>query len=407
MSRDASRSAGASDARLPVAATYFGVFVLLGFMLTAIGPSLDELEARSGSTTAAVSLLFAANALGYIAGSLLGGRLYARRRGHLVMSAALLVLALLAVAVPLVRGLGPLLLVFGLVGVPLGLMDVGGNTLLVWLYRADVPPYMNALHLSFAVGAFAGPLVIDRFAVATGDPTLAFGLVAAMLVPLAVRLARLESPVPPAAPAAVAGAPAVVRRHAPFVVLMAAFFFFHMGAEMAFGGWIYSYADGLAGSTTTARLVNSAFWGGLIAGRLVAIPLAVRLAPATILLADLAGSLASLALLLAVPGSTPALWLGTIGFGVAVASLIPTSFTFTERRIPIVPQVSSALLVGGSIGTMTLPWLIGQAVGPLGSSPMLLVPGVALLAALVLAVSLVRAERPAPASPSLGEASTG
>ncbi len=31
----------------------------------------------------------------------------------------------------------------------------GGNTLFVWLYRSDVPPYMNALHLFFGVGAFS------------------------------------------------------------------------------------------------------------------------------------------------------------------------------------------------------------------------------------------------------------
>ena len=154
-------------------------------MLTSIGPSLDALRAQSGSSTEAIALLFTANSLGYIAGSLLAGRLYARIAGHRVLPAALLVLAPLTLTVPWLGSLGLLMLVFGLIGVPLGVMDVGGNTLIVWLYRADVPPYMNALHLSFGVGAFIGPLVFDRFAVATGNAATTFWLFAALMLPVA------------------------------------------------------------------------------------------------------------------------------------------------------------------------------------------------------------------------------
>jgi FHS family Na+ dependent glucose MFS transporter 1 len=157
-----------------------------------------------------------------------------------------------------------------------------------------------------------------------------------------------------------------------------------MGGELAFGGWIYTYADGLTADATTARIVNSAFWGGLVLGRLVAIPLALRLSPRAMLQLDLAGTVLSLALLIVMPGSIPALWIGTIGFGFFIASMIPSSFNLAERRMPITSGVSSAFLVGGSLGSMTLPWLVGQLYGPVGPIAVMYVTAAAMLAAAAL-----------------------
>ena len=393
--------------KLRIAAAYYATYVLLGLMLTCIGPSLDALQQQSGSSTEAIALLFTANSLGYIAGSLLAGRLYARLAGNRVLPAALLILALLTFTVPWLGSLGLLVLVFGLIGVPLGVMDVGGNTLIVWLYRADVPPYMNALHLFFGVGAFIGPLVFDRFAVATGNPATTFWLFAALMVPVALWLVRLPSPDSPGAARATADGRSVLRRYAWLIGLIAVFFFMHMGAELAFGGWIYTYADEATGSGTTARLVNSAFWGGLVVGRLVGIPLALRLSPRSMLQLDLLGAVLSLALLITLPDSTPALWIGTIGFGFSIASMIASSFNLAERRMPIASQVSSTFLIGGSLGSMTLPWLVGQLFVPYGRLSVMYVTAAAMLAAWFLLALVVRQKRrPGESELAQGQASS-
>lgn len=393
--------------KLRIAVAYYGAYVLLGLMLTSIGPSLDALQAQAGASTEAIALLFTANALGYIAGSLLAGRLYARLPGNRVLPAAMLVLAVLTVTVPLLGSLGLLIVVFGLIGVPLGVMDVGGNTLMVWLYRAKVPPYMNALHLSFGVGAFIGPLVFDRFAVTTGNAATTFWLFAALMVPVALWLLGLPSPdSPDTARAAAAGGQGILRRHAWLIALIALFFFMHMGAELAFGGWIFTYATQAVDSETTARLVNSAFWGGLVIGRLIAIPLAMRLSPRAMLQLDLIGAVASLALVIMLPDSGPALWIGTIGFGLSVASMIASTFNLAERLMPISSQVSSSFLVGGSLGSMTLPWLVGQLVGPYGRSSVPIVTVAAMVAAWVVLVLIVRRRsRPGEGARAQGRAS--
>jgi FHS family Na+ dependent glucose MFS transporter 1 len=387
-----------------IAAAYYATYVLLGLMLTSIGPSLDALQAQTGSTTGGIALVFTANALGYIAGSLLGGRLYGRIAGHRILATALLALSALTLTVPWLASAALLLLVFGLLGLALGLMDVGGNTLIVWLYRADVPPYMNALHLSFGLGAFVGPLVFAAMAEATGNAATTFWLFAALMPPVALWLARVPSPESPGAVRVDADGRSVIRRHAVIVALIAAFFFLHMGGEMAFGGWIYTYADGLTGSATTARIVNSAFWGGLVLGRLVAIPLALRLSPRSMLQLDLVGSVLSLGLLLVLPGSIPALWIGTIGFGFFVASMIPSSFNLAARQMPISGQVSSAFLVGGSLGSMTLPWLVGQLFVPYGPLSVVAVTAAAMLGAWFLFALIVRRERRPDGEPAIERA---
>lgn len=376
--------------KLRIAAAYYATYVLLGLMLTCIGPSLDALQHQSGSTTEAIALLFTASSLGYIAGSLLAPRLYGGIPGNRVLPGALLFLALMTATVPWLGSLALLMVVFALIGVPLGVMDVGGNTLLVWLYRDDVPPYMNALHLSFGLGAFAGPLVFDRFAVATGNAATTFWLFAALMVPVALWLASLPTPDSPTDARVRADGRSILRRYAWLIGLIAAFFFMHMGGELAFGGWIFTYADDATGSGTTARVINSVFWGGLVIGRLVAVPLATRLSPRAMLQLDLVGAVASLALIILLPDSIPALWIGTVGFGLSIASMIPSSFNLAERRLPITSQVSASFLVGGSLGSMTLPWLVGQLFVPYGPLSVMYVTGAAMLVAGVLFALIVR-----------------
>lgn len=383
--------------KLRIAAAYYAAYVLLGLMLTSIGPCLDALQDQTGSSTEAIALLFTANSLGYIAGSLWAGRLYARTAGNRVLTGALLIMALLTVALPWPGSLWMLMALYALIGICLGLMDVGGNTLMVWLYRADVPPYMNALHLSFGVGAFIGPLVIDRLAVATGNAVTAYWLFAGLMIPVAFWLATLPSPDSPGSAETSPDGLSALRRHAWLIGLVALFFFMHMGAELAFGGWIYSYAEEAIGSETTARVINSLFWAGLVVGRIISIPLALRLSPRTMLQADLLGAAASLGLVVLFPEWGPGLWIGTIGFGMAIASMIPASFNFAAERMPITSQVSSAFLVGGSVGGMVLPWLVGQLFDSQGRLWAVYVTGLAMVAAaLLFGGMLASGRRPRP-----------
>ncbi len=368
-----------------VAYALYATILIEGLILASIGPTLDALGDQSGSTLSQVSILFTANSLGYIAGSLAAGRTYARLTGTTVLAATLVAMAALTAFIPLSGTLWLLIGLFAVIGVAVGLIDVGCNTLLVWLYRSEVPPYMNTLHLAFGIGAVMSPLIIDRFAVVADDATAAFWLFAVLMMPVALWIYRTPSPRQPADAMQGDGSP-VVRRYRWFLGVTAIFFFMHVGAELSFAGWIFSYAEELGKPETTARILNSLFWGGLVLGRLAAIPMSRRLTPARMLQIDLAGAIASIGVMALLPDWSMSIWVGTIGFGASVASMFASSINFAEQRMTITSHVTALFLVGGSAGSMSLPWIVGQYFDSRGPESMVYVVAGASLAAAVLFV---------------------
>jgi fucose permease len=265
------------------------------------------------------------------------------------------------------------------VGVMEALVDVGGNTLIVWVHRERVGPYMNGLHLFFAIGALLSPLLIAAGLALGGGITLGYWFLALLLVPVAFRLLPLDNPPPIVSRREHAGA----RPNIALLALFALAFVMVAGAENSFAGWIATYAvkTGFA-NPERAALLNSAFWASFMVGRLVSIPLAARLRPRMIVAADLLFGCASIGIILLFPASEIALWGGTLFFGVAIASAFPTLLTFAGRHLTITGAVTSWFFVGASIGSMTLPWLIGQLFEQVSPLSVLWIVGSALLAGL-------------------------
>jgi FHS family Na+ dependent glucose MFS transporter 1 len=283
--------------------------------------------------------------------------------------------------VPLVWLLIAVMLVLGMAE---GGVDVGGNTLLVWVHRGQVGPFMNGLHFFFGVGAFLAPIIIAQAMLMSGDITWAYWALAVLVLPTAAGVLRLPSPVPQAnSQEGVTGRVSVL-----LVILIALFLFLYVGAEASFGGWIFTYATALRlSSQAVAAYLTSAFWGALTVGRLLAIPIATRLRPGSILLMDLIGCLISIGIILLWPGAISAVWVGTLGVGLAMASIFPTTISLAESRLAITGQVTSWFFVGASLGGMSVPWLIGQLFESVGPQVAMLI----IMADLVTAVGVFAA----------------
>ncbi len=367
---------------------YYAAFVALGLFGASMGPTLPGLAQHTGSRLSEISFLFTARSLGYLLGSLIGGRLYDRFPGHRVLAAVLVMMAVMMAVVPTVPLLWLLALTLLALGFGEGGLDVGGNTLLVWVYGDKVGPFMNALHFCFGLGAFIAPLVVAFAIQASGDITLAYWLLALLMLPALAWIVRLPSPRPLVATVA----QRMGNANRALLALLVLSFFVYVGAELSFGGWIYTYAvtAGL-GTATSAAYLTSAFWGALMAGRLVSIPLAVRFSPNAILLADLLGCLAAMSVILVWPGSAVALWIGTCAAGFAMASIFPTMIALAERYMTITGQITSLFLAGSSLGSMTLPWLIGQLFEPVGPFVTIVVITLSLVVELAL-YGLIRIE---------------
>jgi FHS family Na+ dependent glucose MFS transporter 1 len=249
-----------------------------------------------------------------------------------------------------------------------GALDVGCNTLLLWVHNESVGPFMNGLHAFFGVGAFIAPLIVARVLSVTGDIYWVYWFFAIAAFPIAIWIWSLPSPAPRAVPAQHENSAFPILP----VLIMVLCFVLYVGGEAGYGAWIYTYAFTLNfGTEITAAYLTAAFWGSFTLGRLLGIWISTLAKPLTILLLDFAGCILSIGLILLFQESTSVLWVGTILFGLSQASIFPTFLTLAEERMHITGTIAGLFLVGAGVGGMILPWLIGQAFVQVGATAMM------------------------------------
>lgn len=370
-----------------------------GLVSALLGPTLPSLAQHTQTGLSEISFLFVGRALGTVAGSWLGGQLFDRFRGHRLMFTLLLSLGAVLAVVPSLTQLWLLTAMLLAMELARGVLSVGSNTMMIWLHGRRAAPLLNGLHLFHSVGAFLAPVVIAQLLRRGSDVTAGYWLLALLAAPLAFWFLSLASPSRPL-PAPGEPAAAANRRLVGLVTLI---FFLQGGAEISFGSWIFAYATAYALPPETAAYATSAFWGGLAVGRLVGIPMAARVRPRWMLLGGLTGCLVSVAGLLIGAGSPVTVWLGTISLGLSTATVLPTTLAMAMRRMPVTGRVIGWFFVGGSAGSILLPWLIGQAFEPIGPQalPWLLMGNllVSFSAAVVLITRFSRIEgAPGPAA---------
>jgi FHS family Na+ dependent glucose MFS transporter 1 len=372
---------------------YYLSFIILGLSTAAGGPSLLKLAKHTSSQIDRISLIFVFGALGYLIGSFFGGRAYDRLPGHRLMALTLLFLALASLIIPISRSLEVLLFAMFLSGFASGILDVGANTLLLWTHGKKAGPFLNGLHFFFGVGSLIAPLLLARVLLITGDIHWLYWALAIVCIPVAILLWFLQEPnheygdsekgsgtVFPVVP----------------VLVMTVLFFLYVGLELGFGNWIYAYALTLHLETViTSAYLTSAFWGAFTFGRLLGVWISTRLRSKTILFIDIIGCAVSIAVIMLWKDSRAALWVGTIGLGLSMASIFPTFLMLAGERMYMTGAITGWFLVGSGAGSMLLPWLIGQVfvfTGPRAMATVLLVDLLILIVVFLLFIRM----RPVP-----------
>ena len=354
--------------RIAKTAAYFVTLAVLGMLASALGPVLPGLAARTHTQLSEASVLLSAFALGQLIGYLLGGHVIDRVAAHPVMGVAVVCAAGALFLLPMVPLLWVVAVVALVLGASSGLLDISCNTLLMWVHGHNVGPFMNAMHFCFGVGAFLAPMIIAAMSERSGGITWSLWALALLTLPAALALLVQTSPERRNTEHH-ADRAAAKRIDYRAVTLIAVFFFAFVGAELGFGWWVYTYVLELGlGTMVMATYITSLYWGAISLGRLAAVFLSMRFTPRTILWGTLPGSLVSMALILALPESQTAIWVGTFGAGFTIGPLFPVILAFAERNMPITGRVTSLFFIGTSLGGMIIPWLIGQvfeSVGPL------------------------------------------
>ncbi len=375
-------------------ALYFASFAVMGLLVAALGPSLEGFASQTGVQVSTASILFTAQFLGLLLGTLSSGRVIDRLPVNPLLAIASAGIIVTVALLPLPTTLSLLVVVMFLLGLAVGWIGLGGNTALVWVHGHGVGPYMNALHFFFGLGALISPILVAQTLARTGSVGIAFWVMAAAMLPLPLLYLRTRSPAPPV----VAAGEAAGRSQWAPVLVTSALFFLYVGLEIGYSGWIFTYATqlGLA-STITAGYLTSFFWGVFTLGRLVGIPLAARVRPRTLLLVDLSGILFFFLLLALWPQTTTVMWVATAGLGLSMATFYPALFTLAGRHITLTGKVSSILMAGDNLGAMIIPWLLGQRFAAQGTqmlAPTMLIVTVSAWVLYIVLLALFRRQEP-------------
>ena len=342
---------------LPQTLVYFIVVTGFGLVMSALGPVLPDLAEQTQASLGRIGLLFTLRALGALFGSLLGGRIFDRLPGHPVMAVGMFVLAGTFAVVPVIDNFS-LLLTVGLVkGFAGGVLLVGANTLLVWVHANHVGPWMNGMSFFNGMGGFFAPIIIASFLTRTGKFTGAFGVVGLLLAAAGAWMLFVPSPAIRKSEEASGSAG---RMPYGLVLVFALIFLLYGGAEISFTSWLYTFVISVhPAAVPAAVMLNSAFWLAMAVGRLLAIPISARLRPRIVLAIDFLGGVTSLIIILTLADFLPALWTGTIGLGLCMASIFPVLLDFIDRRIKINGTINGVFLAAVSVGAMFFPWLSG------------------------------------------------
>ena len=384
---------------------YYFLFICLGLDLAIIGPTLPALAEQTTSRLGQMGLLFLASSIGYTLGTMVSGRVFDRVRGHPVLGIAQLFVAVLLIFLPLAPWFWLLLTIMVCKGFAEGFINTGANILLVWTHGDKVSPFMNGLHFFFGLGAFLSPFLVAQFVGIQGGYRWAYWAMAAIAVLVGLRMLTMKgSPTPTHAQKGDTVRPA--RGPIPYALVVAAmlFLFFYVGAEITFGGWVYTYAVTLKlASVAGAAYLTSAFWLAFTVGRLISIPAATRFKPRQVIPAALVGCLSILALGIVFFNSSAVLWLMAIGLGFFMAPIWPTGFTLAGQSINLTGGLTSVILLGDSFGGMVLPSAVGQVIESTGPRAMVYLIFCSLVMTFVSFFGMVRLRPAKPHSEDANE----
>lgn len=335
---------------------YLGV----GWILSAIGPSLPGLAAQVGKDITELGAVFTAFSLGGVLASIGVGAAIGRwgMRPVIATGAALMGSGML------LAGLSPLLigLLAGtfMAGFGYGGMLAGGNLLIARLYHGAAGA-LNALNLFFSVGSIGGPMLVALMIAMFDRPQAAIWLGALLMIGLVWPATRLQEPTQ--APAAqMAGAPRWLA-----AVMFGLLMFTYIGTEIGIGGWIALILERGAGlESSLAALSTSLFWGMLTGGRFAAAFWGDRLGPLRMLLLCVIGlGIGGALLVLGTAQTTLALTAVAI-MGLACGPIFPTTMLMITHAAGRSGAALSVALTIGTGGGLFLPALFGLLIGWFG-----------------------------------------
>lgn len=169
------------------------------------------------------------------------------------------------------------------------------------------------------------------------------------------------------------GKPFVSQHHTALVGLLFFFFFAYVGAEVAYGSFIFIFAKDYAHMPSSqSAMLNSFFWAMFATCRGLAIFFAACIYPAAMILISLVGSTVSSLLLCLFSKNKMILWACTGLYGASMATTFPSGISWVEQYTTVKASTAGVFVIGAALGEMMLPALVGLLSGMFQDQPVLM-----------------------------------
>ncbi|KAK2883736.1 hypothetical protein Q8A67_017373 [Cirrhinus molitorella] len=379
-------------------------FLGLGMAISVLGPTFEDLAVNVNKNISNLSYIFVGRSSGYIGGSLLGGILFDCVNPHLLLGFSLLITAFGMSGTPFCKKAWLLTVLMSGVGVSMGVLDTGGNVLILNTWGEQAGPHLQALHFSFAAGAFVSPIIaklvfgqrsnnasiytasghasktfyaslLSSHPKSTLSSMWAYIVIGAFVLLVSLIFFFLYSCSSPNSNRAKtpSGKQMFSKHHNTLIFLLSLFFFFYVGSEVAYGSFIFTYGKDYIGmKQVEAAGLNSLFWGTFAAGRGLAIFFASCLRPGILILLSLVGTTVSALLLCLFSRNSPMLWACTAIYGVSMSTTFPSGISWVEQYTTVTGRSAAVFVVGAALGEMILPALMGFLLGQVHNQPLLM-----------------------------------
>ncbi|NXQ17650.1 MFS4B protein, partial [Peucedramus taeniatus] len=396
------RCADGAALRWCISGTLCASFVGLGMSIAVLGPTFPTLAANVGKNVSDIYYIFVGRSLGSLGGSVVGGVLLDCMNATLLLALSMLGTMAGLYAIPWCKESLLLTVLMSVIGGSMGILDTGANVLALFTWGSEAGPHLQALHFSFAVGAFLAPIVAQmdmgssqseelagaektNQSVFKSVPTASAASTTAalndhqnkaflwsyifigtyiLLVSIFFFVLYSKTSSDRDKSKASAHKDRLAKYHWPLVGLLFVFFLFYVGAEVTYGSYVYTYAMVFAEMTESeAAALNSVFWGTFAVCRGAAIFGAAFLSPATMIVMSLVCSASSSTALAFFAHYRAALWVGTAVYGASMATIFPSGIAWIEQYTVVEGKTASLFVVGAALGEMCIPVAVGYLQG--------------------------------------------
>ncbi|XP_078503120.1 sodium-dependent glucose transporter 1-like [Lissotriton helveticus] len=393
-------------------------FLGLGMAIAVLGPTFKQLSENVNSNVANMSYIIVGRSLGYLGGSMIGGILFDCMNQQLLLGLAMLTTSLGLYVIPWCTKALLLTAMMFVVGMTMGILDTGGNVVILDTWGKNSGPHIQAIHFSFALGSVVAPLLskmaLDLISLQESENKNTSGLLHnrnmelfgleisiamlpyivigtyILLVSLVLLIFFLRSIQKREKTDESEDEQQAAVYHNPLMFLLFLFFLVYVGAEVAYGSYVYTYATTFVHmEETKAAELNSLFWGAFAAVRGLAIFFAVCIYPGTMILFSLIGCTASSLLMVLFNQNLIVFWAGTMVYGASMAAALPCGISWAKQYTTISGKSASLIVIGSALGEMGIPVTVGFLQGKFEELPVLMytILGCAVMSGIIFPVA--------------------